>query len=99
MNFPVPEPLGIMLHIVLVVLGMAIFLTFGRLVYGPTVADRVVALDLMTTQVVGLIATYEIATREPVYLEVAMVLALIAFLGTVAFAFYLQRRGAQWGPQ
>jgi multicomponent Na+:H+ antiporter subunit F len=80
-------------------LGVAMLLTFMRLVYGPNLADRVVALDVVTTQAVGLIAVYDIATREPVFLRVAMVLALVAFLGTVAFAFYLQRRGTQWGPQ
>jgi multicomponent Na+:H+ antiporter subunit F len=99
MNFPVSEPLATMINIVLIMLGVAMLLTFIRLAYGPTLADRVVALDMMTTQAVGLIAVYDIATREPVYLRVAIVLALIAFLGTVAFAFYLQRRGPQWGPQ
>ena len=99
MSFPVPEPLATMVNIVLIMLGVAILLTFIRLMYGPTLADRVVALDVMTTQAVGLIAVYDMATREPVYLRVAMVLALVAFLGTVAFAYYLQRRGTQWGPQ
>ena len=99
MNFPVPEPLATVINIVLIMLGAAILLTFIRLVRGPTLADRVVALDVMSTQAVGLIAVYDIATREPVFLRVAIVLALVAFLGTVAFAFYLQRRGTQWGPQ
>jgi multicomponent Na+:H+ antiporter subunit F len=99
MTFPVSEPLATMINIVLILLGVAMLLTFMRLAYGPTLADRVVALDVMTAQAVGLIAVYDIATREPVYLHVAIVLALIAFLGTVAFAFYLQRRGPQWSPQ
>ena len=40
----------------------------------------------------------DIATHEPVYLRVAIVLALIAFLSTIAFAYYIQRREPQWGP-
>jgi len=70
----------------------ALFLAFIRLVLGPTVPDRVVALDLMSTIAVGLIALYALATHQPVYLDAAIVLALISFLSTVAFASYLERR-------
>jgi len=70
----------------------ALFLAFIRLVLGPTVPDRVVALDLMSTIAVGLIALYALATHQPVYLDAAIVLALISFLSTVAFARYLEKR-------
>lgn len=99
MNFPVAEPLSVIITAALMMLSVAMLLAFIRLLRGPSLADRVVALDLMAVQAVGIIAVYDIATHEPVYLRVAIVLALIAFLGTVAFAYYIQRREPQWGPQ
>jgi multicomponent Na+:H+ antiporter subunit F len=73
--------------------GLALILTFIRLVRGPTVPDRVVALDLMGVLSVGMIAAYAVAADQPVLLDPATVLALVGFLGTVAFARYLERRG------
>jgi multicomponent Na+:H+ antiporter subunit F len=50
-----------------------------------------VALDLSGSLVVGIIAVYTISSGQPLFLDVAIVLALIVFLGTVAFARYLER--------
>ena len=77
----------------LALVGLAMFLAFVRLVRGPTLPDRVVALDLMGVLAVGMIAAYAVATDQPVLLDPATVLALVGFLGTVAFARYLERRG------
>jgi multicomponent Na+:H+ antiporter subunit F len=55
----------------------------------------VVALDLIALLVVGITATSAIATREPVLLDAAIVLALIAFLATVAFALYVGKGRAR----
>jgi multicomponent Na+:H+ antiporter subunit F len=73
-------------------LTITVILAFVRLVRGPTLPDRVVALDLIATLMIGIIAVYAIATDEPVFLDLALVLALISFLGTVAFATYIERR-------
>ena len=72
--------------------GIALFLAFIRLVRGPSLPDRVVALDLIGLLAVGMIATYDIMTEQPILLDAATVLALVAFLGTVAFAQYVERR-------
>lgn len=72
---------------------VAMFLAFYRLVRGPTLPDRVVALDLIGTLAVGTIAAYDIAMDEPILLDAATVVALVAFLGTVAFARYVERKG------
>lgn len=72
--------------------GLALFLAFLRLVLGPSLPDRVVALDLIGTLSVGIIAAYDIGTEQPVLLDAATVVALVAFLGTVAFARYVERR-------
>jgi multicomponent Na+:H+ antiporter subunit F len=81
------------LEFVIPALSVAVVLAFIRLVRGPSVPDRVVALDLMATLGIGIIAAYSLATHQPVYLDVAGVVALISFLGTVAFAYYVERRG------
>jgi multicomponent Na+:H+ antiporter subunit F len=70
----------------------ALFLAFGRLARGPSLPDRVVALDLITVITVGFIAAYAIDVGQRVLVDAALVVALIAFLGTVAFARYLERR-------
>ena len=76
-----------------VMLTLSVVLAFIRLLRGPSLPDRVVAFDLMTSVAVGIMALYSIATDETVFLDVAIVLALISFLGTVAFARYLEQRG------
>ena len=80
---------------ILPLLGGGIVLAFVRLVRGPTLPDRVVALDLMATLIIAISAVYAVATGQPAYLDAAIVLALITFLGTVAFAYYLHRRGGR----
>ncbi|MCH8531394.1 MAG: cation:proton antiporter [Saccharospirillum sp.] len=60
-----------------------------RLVKGPTLADRVVALDLIAFLTIGFIAVYSISSNEPAFLDIAITLALVAFLGTIAFARWI----------
>ena len=72
--------------------GLAMFFAFARLVLGPSLPDRVVALDLIGVIAVGIIAAYDILTEQPMLLDAATVVALVAFLGTVAFARYVERR-------
>ena len=73
------------------ILMAALFLAIYRLVRGPGLPDRVVALDLIGVISLGLVLVLTIRTGEPVYLDVAIVLGIVAFLGTVAFARYLER--------
>lgn len=75
-----------------VLVGAALLLALVRLVRGPTAADRVVALDLMAALTAGAIGLQTLATGSDAFLRVATVLALVGFLGTVAFATYLDRR-------
>lgn len=74
----------------------AFFLAFIRLVRGPSLPDRVVALDLMATLAVGYMAVYAVDTGQAMFLDVAVVLALIAFLGTVAFARFIEKGELPW---
>lgn len=72
-------------------LSTAFILVLVRLIRGPSLPDRVVALDTMAFLAIGFIALYTIVTAEPVLLDAATTMALIAFLGTVAFARYVQQ--------
>ena len=78
--------------VTLSILSLAFLLAFIRLWRGPSLADRVVAFDVMTTVGMGFIAVYAITTDQSVFLDVASVVALIAFLATIAFAYYLGRK-------
>ncbi len=77
---------------ILALLSIAVVIAFVRLVLGPSLPDRVVALDLMTTLGIGVIAVYAIASHQAIFLDVAIIVAMISFLGTIAFAYYLERR-------
>jgi multicomponent Na+:H+ antiporter subunit F len=88
--------MNIIINIVLGLLILAIFVAFIRLLRGPSLPARVIALDLMGSLVVGIIATYSIATNQPIFLDVAIVLALIGFLGTVAFAYFIEKGELPW---
>ena len=74
-------------------LALARVLTMWRLLRGPSLPDRVVALDLMTTIALGMLAAIAIAADQPVLLDAAVVLSLVTFLGTIAFARYLEKGG------
>lgn len=78
------------------VLMVAFGLTMVRVSRGPSLPMRVVALDLMATLAVGLIATYAVAARQPIFLDVAVVVGLISFLGTVAFAYFIEKGEFPW---
>lgn len=73
-------------------LSLGYFCALCRLVKGPTLPDRIVALDLMAALTLGLCAGYTLLTGDPVFLDVAVVIALVTFLGTVALAIYLEKR-------
>lgn len=62
-----------------------------RLLRGPTIPDRVVALDLIGAVAIGIIAAYGEAYEQPAFLDVAIAVGLITFLGTVAIARYIER--------
>lgn len=72
-------------------LGLALLLTLFRILRGPTLPDRIVGLDLLGTLGISVAAVVALAARDAVYLDVAIVLSLLAFLGTVAFAAYLEQ--------
>lgn len=72
-------------------LGLALAMNLWRLVRGPGVADRILALDTMVINVIGLIVLAGIAGNSGTSFEAALLLAMVGFVGTVAYAKFLLR--------
>lgn len=85
--------LTVVADITLIVLSLALVMTVVRIVIGPTLPDRIVALDLLVGIVIGFIATVGIRSGVYLYLDIALALGLVGFLTTVAFARFVLRRG------
>jgi len=77
--------------IALSMLAIAAALSFIRVVKGPTLPDRVIAVDLIGVLMVCLLVVTAGATAQQAFLDVAIVVALISFVGTVAYARYIER--------
>ena len=75
-----------------------VVLALLRLIRGPSLPDRVVALDTMTVLIVAFCGLYTLQTGVTAFLDVAVVLALIGFLATVALARFIER-GIRRAPE
>jgi multicomponent Na+:H+ antiporter subunit F len=83
--------LEVVTQFALMTLGLALLIAVVRLVKGPTLPDRVVAMDLIGVLVVSLIVVVAASTGVRATLDAAIVIALIGFIGTVAYATYVER--------
>jgi len=70
----------------------SLFLILYRLKEGPSLADRVAAVDLFTTLLLTAIVVASIYVKEPVYFDIALIIALFAFLGTSIIARFIQQQ-------
>lgn len=85
----------IAVKIVIGILAASMALVVIRLFKGPSLSDRVVALDLLTIFAVAMMAAYSILTGKSLYIFIGIVTALISFLSTLGFAYYVAKRGAE----
>ena len=84
------------LMLALAILSISMLLTVARVILGPTLPDRVLALDMLVAIAIGFIAVLGIRTHQTLYADIAIALGLVGFLATVAFArFILQRRSIE----
>ncbi len=74
-------------------LAVAFLIIVARIVIGPTMPDRVLALDMLVSVAIGFIAVIGVRSNFFLYIDVAIVLALVGFLATVAFARFIWSRG------
>ncbi|PKP47801.1 MAG: hypothetical protein CVT94_10370 [Bacteroidetes bacterium HGW-Bacteroidetes-11] len=73
-------------------LSAAMLLALYRLAKGPSLPDRIVALDLIASLSIGFTIVFAIYTRQVRYLDIAAIVALVIFIGTVAYATYLKKK-------
>jgi len=78
--------------VALVILGLAFLLAGWRVVAGPTLPDRILALDTLSGTAIGFIAVLAIKTGFSLYIDIAISLGLVGFLATVAFARFVMSR-------
>lgn len=87
--------LEICLYISLPLIIISVLITLVRLIIGPDIADRIVSLDTLTSMGIAFMAAFGVYMKATMALDVALILSLISFLGTVSFAYYLERRNLQ----
>ena len=84
-------------------LHISIFIAFGllllafvfallRLFRGPSSSDQIVALDLIASIVMGFILLYSLLVDREIYFDIAIIIAMISFLGTIAISIYLKQK-------
>ncbi len=84
--------IDIALFISLPMIILSVFLCLIRLMKGPSIEDRIVALDVLTAMSISFIAAYAVFTKATMVLDVGLILAILSFLATVSFANYLERK-------
>ena len=67
-------------------------LVLYRLVSGPSIADRVTAFDVLTCVTIGVVSVYAIVSENDIFIDVVFILAFVAFLGAIAFSYYIKKR-------
>lgn len=76
----------------MILLFLSATLTMIRMLLGPTIPDRVVALDALTTTTAGAMVLYGVITEQAVIIDVALVYAVLSYIATLYIARYLVKR-------
>ncbi|MFV8826763.1 Na(+)/H(+) antiporter subunit F1 [Alkalihalobacterium sp. APHAB7] len=79
------------LQIVLVIMSISLFVCFVRAIIGPTMPDRVVALDTFGINLIGFVGILMIIQETTAYAEIILVISILAFVGSIALAKFLER--------
>lgn len=75
------------------ILALSFVVIVVRIVRGPSLPDRILALDLLVAVAIGYIAVFGISTGYSIYVDIAIALGLVGFLSTIALARFVLRRG------
>ena len=75
--------------IALLLLSVAVMLTLIRLIRGPSLPDRILALDMLSTLSISLVGLFALRTGAFLYLDIALAICLVGFLATIALARYV----------
>ena len=83
------------MYVLILIMSVALVVACYRLMRGPSICDRIMALDLIAITIVAITALCAIAFGVTVLLDIAIVIALIGFVGTVAFSVFIQKRAVK----
>lgn len=84
--------LNIVLILAFGMLFLAFVLSFLRLLKGPEISDRIVAMDLISSITMAFILTYSVLVQKAIYFDIVIVISLVSFIGTVAVSTYLKQK-------
>ncbi len=84
--------IGFAINVSLFAVGVAMVLALWRLLRGPSLPDRILALDTLNTDAIALIVLYGMKIRSQVHFEAALVIAMLGFVGTLVLCKYILRR-------
>ncbi len=84
-------------NIAFIVLVLSLCLCFYRLLVGPSLPDRVVAMDTITTVIIAMIAVYCMKVKSAIFYDAILVLSILGFVGTVSMAKFLGKGGRIFG--
>jgi multicomponent Na+:H+ antiporter subunit F len=82
----------IVLYIAFTFLMTAMVITLVRLLKGPSVNDRIAAMDLIASVIMGVILVYSVLINNAMYFDVPLIISLISFIGTIAVSTYLKQK-------
>ncbi|MFD1852013.1 Na(+)/H(+) antiporter subunit F1 [Oceanobacillus bengalensis] len=80
-----------MLYAALTLYGVAIAIALYRIIFGPSLPDRVIALDMIGVNLISAIAIISIVFGTRSFLDVILILGILAFISTIAFSKYIER--------
>ncbi|HDR50705.1 MAG TPA: cation:proton antiporter [Mariniphaga anaerophila] len=83
---------AIVLLIAFSLLLASLVLAFARLLRGPSINDRIAAMDLIASVVMGFVLVYSVMINKSIYFDIPVIISLISFIGTVAVSTYLKHR-------
>ncbi|SDH46369.1 multisubunit sodium/proton antiporter, MrpF subunit [Alteribacillus persepolensis] len=81
----------LLLQISAVILAVSIFIAVYRVAKGPSMPDRVIALDNIGINLISLVAVVSLILETTAFLEVMLLLGILAFIGTVAFSKFIEK--------
>ncbi len=81
-----------LINIFVVLLIIVAFLSSGRIIIGPSVWDRLLGFSLLCSKIIVIIILYSYANEQSIYLDIALVFAVLGFVGTTSIAKFLQKK-------
>ncbi len=81
----------LILKISLILFGLSIFITFIRIIIGPTFSDRVIAMDVVGVNLISAVAIVSLLFNTFAFFDVILVLGILAFISTIAYSRFLER--------